>query len=524
MAATLGPIYGTAATNVATDNFAKHLNLISERISSRLTKDKAVNEHLACRILVVRGYNEKDEIDAFHNLLRDPSAGDRAAPHSNWAPKSKWRLHLSRTFWLLMSLRSPAVRPLHPEDHEEIHLIQSELDSLSDCQRLRDVATRIIDYTEYENGQMVAPSTIKAMFARIQGHAGVLCTNATLSCQEPYESWKNEVARGIAVDEAGKISRPDLYSVWGNTLLPCLLCGDDKQLPPVVMSLDEKDDQGKYINRLGQDGKISALLFFKGIGWPVFRLRTQLRMANGLFDLCHREVYKDLSFKYGPDCNIYLDQHASGRELEAYLQKRFPELTLPPANNLHEAFISCRGSKCHVDAVTGSKWNLIQSKHALDFVCGLVTDTKVAPAQVTILTPYRANVDFIERLRGKPEYSTISAMEPAAAVDDFQGREGNIVILVTGTTRAVGPGCTADVHQLSVMLSRHTSGLVIFGDKNVLGRLIESKSKGKISVGGKYVIVMRDKGWQHLNRATVLSNVMAMLLRRGRVAYLEASE
>lgn len=52
-----------------------------------------------------------------------------------------------------------------------------------------------------------------------------------MSCQRPYRPWKEELAQGVAIDEAGNISRPDLYAVWGNTLLPMAMAGDDKQLP-----------------------------------------------------------------------------------------------------------------------------------------------------------------------------------------------------------------------------------------------------------------------------------------------------
>lgn len=66
------------------------------------------------------------------------------------------------------------------------------------------------------------------------------------------------------------------------------------------MTLENKDSDGSYINRLALERKISALEFFKANGWPVYRLHTQLRMAADLFDTCHREVYSDLPFKYGP--------------------------------------------------------------------------------------------------------------------------------------------------------------------------------------------------------------------------------
>ncbi|PKK52213.1 hypothetical protein CI102_2816 [Trichoderma harzianum] len=193
-------------------------------------------------------------------------------------------------------------------------------------------------------------------------------------------------------------------------------------------------------------------------------------MATGLFDLCY-EVVKDMpDFRYGPDCDISLDRHACGRELEAFLQKRFPGLALPLDGMLSEAFINCTGSKFYFSPVTGSGWNPAQSRRALHFVRDLVTQTKITPPNVFIITPYEANVDFIEGERQKLYYSAISSMAPAATVDDFQGRQGNIIILVTAATETSEisePGYISDLHYLCVMLSRHISGLVIFGDHSI---------------------------------------------------------
>ncbi|EHK26789.1 uncharacterized protein TRIVIDRAFT_8730, partial [Trichoderma virens Gv29-8] len=189
MAATLGQIYGTAPTHVATDNFAERLDRISQTVTSRRNKGKLPDDSTrACRTLVIRGYNTGEEYCAFINTLRDPRIGERAAASRKWKPDAHWKLHLSPSYWLLKALRFP---------------------------------------------------------------------------------------KGIAVDEAGNINRPDLYRVWGNTLLPCLMGGDDLQLPPTVMTVDEKDEEGHHRNRLAQDGKISALEFFRASGWPIFRLRTQ---------------------------------------------------------------------------------------------------------------------------------------------------------------------------------------------------------------------------------------------------------
>ncbi|KAH0528174.1 hypothetical protein TsFJ059_003069 [Trichoderma semiorbis] len=265
-----GPIYACAATDVAADNFAEHLNRISEKFTSRLNEAKALGESPARRILIVRGYDIDDEVAAFHKLLENPRIGDKAAPPYNFALKPKWRLHLSLAFWLLVALRSPAVRPFHGDDPVGIHSLQLYLDNQSNLKRLRNVATGVIGYQEYKNGHTVDADRIRfIMSQKILRCTNIFCTNISLSCQRPYDFWKS-LAKGIAVDEANNVGRPDLYSVWGNTLLPCLLCGDDKQLEPRVVSFGQKDKKGHSVNRLEEDGKLSLFFLSKGIAGLCF--------------------------------------------------------------------------------------------------------------------------------------------------------------------------------------------------------------------------------------------------------------
>lgn len=45
------------------------------------------------------------------------------------------------------------------------------------------------------------------------------------------------------------------------------------------MTVDDKDEDAKYLNRHAEDGKLSALAFYKTNSWPIYRLHTQFRMA-----------------------------------------------------------------------------------------------------------------------------------------------------------------------------------------------------------------------------------------------------
>lgn len=126
-----------------------------------------------------------------------------------------------------MVLRSPAVRPLSANDPLAIHEMRAKMDSKPIYAGLRDVGTGAITWQEYEKGGMVKASVVVKMFNTILQNADVICTIPAISCQEPFNWCKEQTARGIEADEAGNMSRPDLYSVWDNTLLPCLLGGDD---------------------------------------------------------------------------------------------------------------------------------------------------------------------------------------------------------------------------------------------------------------------------------------------------------
>lgn len=515
MQATLGRIFAAAPTNVATDNFAERLDRIAQNVTERLNEGKPSGDKTRTRrTFIMRGYKPEDEYQAFINLLRDPELGNKAAP-GNWISESNWRLHLSPSFWLLMALRSKAVRKLHEDDHEGIHAVQRRLDMSAVCVRLRAVATGAMSWQEYQSGPMVHRDAIKNMFDTLLQSVNILCTTPALSCKDDFKVWK-EKAKGIAVDEAGNISRPDLYCVWGNTLLPCALGGDDRQFSPANMTRDdEKDSDGNHLNRLGGDARISALEFFRGSGWPTFRLRVQLRMARGLFDICHQEVYSDQPFSYGPGSDLV--NHGVGQALERYLLTRFRQLRPPPAGSLREVFLHCQGTTCIVDDVTKSKRNPDQVENALEFLGDLVMRSagRIRASNIAIISPYTANVNLIENRRKDQKHSVLSDMPPAATVDSFQGREADIIVVIMGTTQRVGPGFTTDKRRLNVMLSRQRSGLLIFGDINVL---VSIEDNGR----GKNLVRLTEDGNRQFLRKTMLYNVLRKLQGQGRVLTLPA--
>lgn len=529
--ARFGVICGSAPTHVAIDNFAARLHEVALRVVSRCNdgRDEAAKVK---RKLVIRGYKMRDEVAAFTHLLQHPHAGDKAAP-SSWLVPSRWRFNLSLAFWLLAVLRAPG--PDLPDDHvpEALVEMRDAVDKRSDLDQLRAVAVGTISWEDYEKGAMLPAHKIEDLFEEVIRHAQVICTTPANACQEPFLSWKLESARAFAIDEAANMSRPDLLSVWGNTLLPCVLSGDDKQLSPTVMTMHEMDAQGNFVNRFGEDGKVSPLVFLIMAGWPVFRLRTQLRMARGLFDLCHQEVYSDVPFEYGPPCDIGDPKHEVGHALEAFFKGKFG-MRPAPAGTMQPIFVHCPGSRCFLDKATGSKRSPDQARIALDLACDFVQSRGVDADKLVMISPYKANVEVIERLRRSPAYAPLAKMPPVATVDSFQGREGDVAFVCFGTTKAVGPGFTSDRQRLNVMLSRQRSGLVIVGDVNVTGDIeggkapadAKGKGKGKGKKGGntlKVRVLGADGEWT-MTRVTMLHNVAQRLFDAGRVVRVEAKE
>lgn len=315
------------------------------------------------------------------------------------------------------------------------------------------------------------------------------------------------------------MGRADLFAVWGNAMQPCVLFGDPRQLPLTVMTKDEKDEDGNYLNRFFGDGSISALGFISAVGIPVYRLKTKLRMANGMFDVVSKAMYPDVPFEYAGSCDIKLPQFQTGRDLEQFIQEKFPDVKAPPHSRLSPLFINCRGSRVWLDKLTGSRKSPDQVKVALDFAVDLIRSKKIPAKAITVLSPYAANVSTVTRMRKLPEYAALSDMPATSTIDSFQGQENDIAIVIMSTTTPGGPGFTSDPQRLNVMLTRQKCGLVVVGDIKVTGSL-DKKDKKKT----EQFIVVDSAGNKHFTKAVKLKEIHSALWDQGRVVTVECGK
>lgn len=172
---------------------------------------------------------------------------------------------------------------------------------------------------------------------------------------------------------------------------------------------------------------MSSLEFFEAAGLPVYRMKKQMRIARGLFDIEANTIYPEVPYKYGRSCAINLPQFEVGRQLEAFIQERFKgdkHLKAPASDELTPLFIHCEGSYVHKDAVTHKMRSDDQVNVALDFALDFVRSRKVDPTRITFIAPYAANVDLINRaIKKKPKYAEhLRDCPSAATVDSFQGQ------------------------------------------------------------------------------------------------------
>ncbi|KAF0641432.1 hypothetical protein FPSE5266_02213 [Fusarium pseudograminearum] len=490
MHSSMGKVLASGPSNVSVDNLCSRIHVMSTRVTDRYNGDRATRQR---RPLVLRGFRLDHEYAAFNRLLQNPDLGDDAASYGLWGVQSKWKLQCSATYWLLVCLGSCYVSTLADDDSKALHSLRDDLAKRNDMESLRKL---VADFETLVN--------------RIIEAADILCTIPTLAePEERFSDCKVKTARAIAIDEAGSMSRADLYSVWGNTLLPCLLAGDEKQLTPVVITMHDLYSDGSSINRFGPDGKISPLEFVKTSGWSVYRLRTQLRMAQGQFEICRTTAYSDINSAYGPGSDISLPAHRIGRVLEEYIRTRFPDVKPPEDRTLEPLFVSCKNSWCMVDPVTGSKRNLDQIRVALDFCADFVRTKQVSPADILIISPDITMVKTISRWLGKAQYAVLNGMRPPLTIHSTQGQESDMVVIITGTNSSVGTGYMSDERRLNVMLSRHKSALVIFSDIDTVDYTGKNK-KAKLTEG--------PTGEMTFSQATMLKRVHSMVVRNGRVA------
>ncbi|KAK3290860.1 P-loop containing nucleoside triphosphate hydrolase protein [Chaetomium fimeti] len=517
MEASIGQVLASGPSNVAVDNLAGRLDRVSRSVCARYNEGKTQEDRTRERYrLVVRGYTPDLEKTAFLRLLENR---DWVPPVVSGQRQNSWTLELSLAYWLLILLGCPEDRfgTLHPDASEKLHGLQAEFNDRGDLRSIRAVAAGEMMWQTFRTTEDVGSiyrNVLGGLMKQIVDITDILAITPAKAGSPAYHEWVNRTARCVIIDEAANMHRSDVGCLWGNCLAPVFFGGDPRQLWPTVITGMEKDPDGNLYHRLATDGGISPLSFLAASGLPVYRLRIQLRIAEGLFDWVAEHLYSEVNFTYGPSCAIVRPQFQAGHVLERLLRS-YPGVRPSPPGKFLPVFLHCEGAYVHVDPRTGSKRCPDQVEEALRFAAKLAGEG-VNAAKITILSPYAANVELIRRMRKLPAYRSLMTMGDASTVDAFQGQENDIVIVVMGTAfPQPGPGFTTDPHRLNVLLTRQRCGLVVVGDIDIR----PADGNGATGAGHGFLVVSPE-GERQWRAAPMLQHIHASMLKHGRVARL----
>jgi DNA replication ATP-dependent helicase Dna2 len=248
----------------------------------------------------------------------------------------------------------------------------------------------------------------------------------------------------VVVDEAGQLDEP---STLGPISMASkfVLGGDHLQLPPVVkVQNPDRASEGALL-----ECSLFERLFNSVDPQRISALEVQYRMNAEIQDIPSRLFYKGL---------LKPSQEAAVRRLKLDLtNSRDPDVNKIIDPELPVVFVD-------VDGVQNTKAHPEEAEIACRITESLVK-SGVAPQEIGIITPYRAQQSLIRRrlASGGSHISSLSA----DTVDSFQGGEREVIILSLARSDNVTT-FLADKKRLNVSLSRARSKLILLGHGPVL--------------------------------------------------------
>ena len=230
------------------------------------------------------------------------------------------------------------------------------------------------------------------------------------------------------VDEAGQLTEPGTLAAL--TLADrFVLVGDDEQLPPVVRA--ENDLQESLFERLQSEHPEASTL-----------LTRQYRMAQHVQAFSSREFYDGQLRPATPEVAARSVGDLAGVSPSA----------LPSHLRDRVTFLDPDG---HADGNT----NPAEADAVADIVDQYI-DAGVAPADVGVIAPYRAQVATV-RTR-VPDGVTVDT------VDRFQGSSEEVIVVSFVDTGSLDSPIFNDYRRVNVALTRARRALVLVGDRSAL--------------------------------------------------------
>jgi predicted DNA helicase len=289
----------------------------------------------------------------------------------------------------------------------------------------------------------------KEIFAQIIDNADVVVSTNSMAGSEVMESAYFDLS---VIDEGSQQVEP-------STLIPLLkakrviIAGDDRQLPPTVISLESQDLMETFFNRMKKRHPQNCRM-----------LQIQYRMNETLLDF-PRKAFYDQTLTAHPSV-----QHQTLRQkLPQYLQNAKPVVFLDTSRidlfpNAQGVLLNLKKDKNEIDPRTKEHQNRETKSYENEFeaigVKKIVFDligSGINPKEIGIITPYQGQVR-----RLKKQFESIRVT--VESIDGFQGREKEIILLSLVRANEMGSlGFLKDLRRLNVALTRAQKKLIVIG-------------------------------------------------------------
>lgn len=275
-------------------------------------------------------------------------------------------------------------------------------------------------------------------------------------------------AQIIAIDEVTQDTElgtllPVIQNI--DSVKSVILVGDAAQLGPTVVSRFQVQPETKKPLNIFAEPMNKALVerMFES-DYPTFLLRVQFRMAAGLMDFPNRTYYKG---KLVGAPSTLLSNRPLAKEAIEFLvsayglkQCKCPAILL----NVTDGVTSSSKSKSR-----SNPYNVVQ---AMNFIEQLLAKTSFKTDQISIITPYAAQVktykQAFEKARKSDFWTSRDIFEiDVKTVNDSQSTENKYIIfdLIVSAVRLGGLGFITDNKRLNVALTRPEDMHVIIRDR-----------------------------------------------------------
>ena len=269
------------------------------------------------------------------------------------------------------------------------------------------------------------------------------------------ERMKSRVFDYVIIDEAAQALEMETLIPISRCSKKLILCGDHKQLGPLVFS------------HLGKSLGLSVSLFERLAKiLPPVLLETQYRMHEKIAEF--------------PSLEFYNGKIKTGVKREIIRNFPWPDKKSP------QLFCHIKGKE--EIGPNGSSFLNRDEAHFIKTVVVKLIQVGVKPENIGIITPYLAQKFFLSRDEHIRKEVQISS------VDGFQGKEKDyILISCVRSNEDVGIGFLSEINRINVAITRARYGMVICGNEKTLRtnpdwkKLLDFYKEKKVMVTGEEI-------------------------------------